>query len=131
MEMTNQIESRFQFERRPKGNQSMPTNRTPITHAPRRQITAEMVALFQRCRQMRVERSDLEWEPAGRRAEYIELATQLHRLLGLKPWQCDPLDAGRPPLRQDDPRILADWRAARSLRRLLIGLARLPSGRPG
>jgi hypothetical protein len=109
----------------------MPTNRTPIDRTPRRQITSEMVALFQRCRQMRVERSDLRWEPEGKRGEYIEAATMLHRLLGGKPWQLNVLEAGRRPLQDDDPRIVADWRRARTLRRQLIAAARLPSGRPG
>jgi hypothetical protein len=110
----------------PKETKPMPTNRTPITHAPRRQITAEMVALFQRCRQMRVERSDLRWEPEGKRGEYIEAATMLHRLLGGKPWMLSVLDAGRKPL-ETDARVLADWKRARTLRRQLIAAARTSS----
>jgi hypothetical protein len=101
----------------------MPSNRTPIDRRPRRLITAEMVELFKRCRQMRVERSDLVWEPEGRRGEYIEAATMLHRLLGGKPWQLNVLEAGRKPL-EDDRRVLADWQRARTLRRQLIQAAR-------
>jgi len=101
----------------------MPTNRTPINRAPRRLITPEMVELFERCCQMRVERSDLVWEPDGRRGEYIEAANTLHRLLGGKPWQLAVLDAGTKPV-ESDRRILADWQRARTLRRQLIQAAR-------
>jgi hypothetical protein len=104
----------------------MPSNRTPINRPPRRQITAEMIELFEKCRQMRVERSDLQWEPEGKRGAYIELACRLDRLLGRRPWQLSVLDAGTKPV-ENDRRTLVDWQRARSLRRQLIEAARTAS----
>jgi hypothetical protein len=101
----------------------MPSNRRPINHAPRRQISGEMIELFKRCHAIRRARDDLRWEPDGKRGEYIEAAAMLHRLLGGKPWMLSVLDAGRKPL-ETDARILADWRRARTLRRQLIQAAR-------
>src|SRR5262245_30717974 len=110
--MMNKLTSR-QLARRPlsphfslpKGNR-MPTNRSPISRTQRRLITAEHVRLFQRCHAIRRDRDDLYWEPDGKRGEYIELATQLHRLLGLKSWQTNVLDAGSKPV-ETDARVLA------------------------
>jgi hypothetical protein len=82
-----------------------------------------MIDLFRRCHAIRRNRDDLYWEPDGKRGEYIELATTLHRLLGGKPWQLAVTEAGTKPV-EDDPRILRDWQRARTLRRQLIEAAR-------
>jgi hypothetical protein len=101
----------------------MPTNRTPRSRRRPPAINAEMRHLFRVGHQMRVERDDLVWEEdGGCRDEYIEVSSRLHRLLGRKPWHLNVLDAGRKPL-EHDPRVLANWRAARAIRRQLIAAA--------
>jgi hypothetical protein len=78
-------------------------------------VTADMVALFRRGRE--IAGDDRRWEDeGGRRREFLELASILHHQLGRRPWEEDVFyvaaDAG--------PDAAADVRTAAAARRALL-----------
>ncbi len=69
-------------------------------------ITSEMLELFRRCREIVAAGDDRHWEDeGGHRREFLELSSQLHYQLGLKPWEDDVFFA------TDDERTLAARRS--------------------
>jgi hypothetical protein len=77
-----------------------------------------MVALFRRGCEILAAGDDERWEEeGGRRREFLDLASSLHRRLGLRPWQHDVFEVDVEPL--DDDQV-DDWSGARAARRALL-----------
>ncbi|WP_256806324.1 hypothetical protein [Bradyrhizobium sp. Bra64] len=97
----------------------MPTTRVPIHRPPQSRVTNEARALFARALGIEANDDHQFWEEdGGNRRQYLDLAVELHRLLGLTPWQMSPIDVvGERPdwLRPED------WQQASELRAELIG----------
>jgi hypothetical protein len=80
-------------------------------------VTADMVALFRRGREILAAGDDRRWEDeGGRRREFLDLTSLLHQRLGRRPWQCDVFDVA------DDagPSADDDERSAIAARRALV-----------
>ena len=60
----------------------------------------------------------MAWEPVGRKREFLDINSELHRALGLAPWEDDPFftDDPEPPKHRRDPYRAELWRPAWELR---------------
>ena len=91
---------------------------------PSAQPRAEAVALFRQCRAIaNAEGAAEEWEPRGRRREYLDAAYALHRALNRAPWDIDVLSVREydtaPPSWMHHGNH-ASWVEAQRLRRAII-----------
>ena len=69
---------------------------------------------------------DQEFEPVGRRREYLDAKTALDLALGVRPWEVSPLRAATaepPSYVLNNPLQLEGWRKARELRGALEAAA--------
>jgi hypothetical protein len=85
-------------------------------------ITPELVELWVRLNEIRDADADEEFEPRGRRNEYLDALSALNLALGIRPWQESPLyvDDPEPPdyRRRYQPDAEA-WRRSWELRQAL------------
>jgi len=108
-------------------HQSMPTRRTPIDRGRWVQIAPAMVALWKRGQEILATKAEQKWEEeGGRRREFLDLAVDLHELLGRRPWEVDVfyVDAMKPSDDQDQ----GDWVGAAAARRALVAALQQQSG---
>ena len=89
--------------------------------------SAKAVELFQRALQIQAAEASGEWEPKGRRLEYIDIDIALMRELGRGFWDVSVLDVdqdqnadGPPPAWERTERNIASWHEAIRLRRALL-----------
>ena len=89
--------------------------------------SAKAVELFQRALEIQAAEATREWEPNGRRLEYIDIDIALMRELGRGFWDVSVLDVdedkneeGPPPAWERTPRNIASWHEAIRLRRALL-----------
>jgi hypothetical protein len=82
------------------------------------------VELFQRALEIQAAKGNVEWEPKGRRIEYITIEIALMRELSGSVWGVSLLDvdelAEGPPPWVINPWQIASWRHAIQLRRALM-----------
>jgi hypothetical protein len=82
------------------------------------------VELFQRALELQAAEATGNWEPEGRRLEYIDIDIALMRELGRGFWGVSVLDvdenAEGPPTWERNPRNIASWHDAIRLRRTLL-----------
>jgi hypothetical protein len=110
----------------------MPTVRTPIKRAARKLVTDQAKEVFARAVALRVVYqncvrgegcfSTSPGEHCAKCAEFLDLSSDLSRLLGLRPWQVSPLDCDSetpPDYMRASSLQSKDWREARTLRREL------------
>ena len=93
----------------------MTTKRTPIRRNRRARLTPETVALWLVLREIQDDPMGNEWEPVGRRREYLDGIKELCRRLGLWWGSTNPLDAteATPPDYMLHNKLQADaWREA-------------------
>lgn len=83
-------------------------------------ITPELVDLWVCLREIQEVGDDEEWEPEGRRREYLDNSRALDSGLGLRPWEASPLHVheGKPPPPYQNL-YAASWPRAQELRREL------------
>src|SRR5215212_1953002 len=111
------------------GVQRMTTKRTPLRRDARVRITPEMLALWAKLHEIAAEDGGYdEWEPGGRRREFLDTSGELNRALGVKPWEQCPFftDGPEPPAHKRDPWRAALWTKAWDLRCALDAAARSP-----
>jgi hypothetical protein len=89
--------------------------------------SAKAVELFQRALEIQAAEVSGDWEPKGRRLEYIDIDIALMRELGRGFWDVSVLDVdedenadGPPPAWERTPRNIASWHEAIRLRRALL-----------
>lgn len=79
----------------------MSTKRTPRSPGKRTNISPEVVAAFKNAREIydAGDASEVWEEQGGRRREYLEAKSVLHRMLKRRPWQVDLMDcdSDQPP----------------------------------
>src|SRR5262245_41409584 len=77
-------------------------------------ITPEMLAIFNRALEIQSSEKDMRWEDeGGRRREYYNTCTVLHRLLGRMVWMYQVVDVDPDNKPFDLPEAdLADWHGA-------------------
>ena len=90
--------------------------------------SAKAVELFQRALEIQAAEAIGEWEPKGKRLEYIDIDIALMRELGRGFWGVSVLDvdenAEGPPAWERNPRNIASWHEAIRLRRALLDAIR-------
>ena len=90
--------------------------------------TAKAVGLFKRALEIEAAEATGEWEPKGRRLEYIDIDIALMRELGRGFWNVSVLlvdeNAEGPPAWERNPRNIESWHEAIRLRRALIDTVR-------
>jgi hypothetical protein len=92
------------------------------------QPSAKAIEMFQRAIEIRAAKANVEWEPKGRRNEYITIEIALMRELTGSVWGVSVLDLDEneegPPAWLRDSWTIASWREAISLRRALLSAMR-------
>src|SRR5688572_26321217 len=99
----------------------MPTVRTPLRRRRNTQITAEILSRWRDCRELQDAAVDRIGEAGGgRREEYLGKSKDLRRMLGLMPWEPNPLEVDDGP-NTWSPHLLGSqsWPRAVALRRRL------------
>ena len=94
-----------------------PENVPQLTH-----VSPKAVELFQRALEIEAAGADGEWEPEGKRREYIDIDIALMRELGQGFWGVSVLDvhdAEGPPEWERNPRNIESWHEAIRVRRAL------------
>lgn len=99
----------------------MPTKRNRVSRTPTRRVSAAAVDIYREALELKAGRDAcLASSATCTHAEcdrYRELGIALDRELGIRPWQCSPLDADAGPAPAGiDARA---WHEARSLREVL------------
>ncbi len=82
-------------------------------------ITPELIELWARLLDIRATDDDEEWEPVGRRREYLDGTVELNRALGVRPWEESPVtaeDPEPPDWMESNPMRCDGWRKAWDLR---------------
>jgi len=100
----------------------MATKRTPLRRNPRHRIAPEIVALWTRLVEIDAAGGDEEWEPVGRRREFLDASRELNRALGIPPWGWSPIEiqGDEPPdWVQAEPFRLEAWRKGQEWRQEL------------
>jgi hypothetical protein len=95
----------------------MPTTRTPIKRSSRGgRITPLILDTYRRARDLHDNHDTETWEEdGGRRREYLDAASQLHSLLGRKPWQTCVMDCVDVETAPGYIREVNDWETARAI----------------
>jgi hypothetical protein len=92
------------------------------------QPSAKAAEMFQRALEIQAAKASVEWEPKGKRIEYITLEIALMRELTGSVWGVSVLDVDEneegPPAWLRDSWTIASWREAISLRRALLSAMR-------
>jgi len=98
----------------------------PLRRDARVRITPEMLALWAKLHEIWDAGGYEEWEPVGRRREFLDTESALDRALGVKPWEQSPFfsDGPEPPKWMRDPWRAELWRKAWELRCALDAAAR-------
>jgi hypothetical protein len=94
-------------------------------HRPRpAQPSAKAAEMFQRALEIQAAKASVEWEPKGKRIEYITIEIALMRELTGSVWGVSVLDvdehAEGPPAWLRNPWEIASWQNAIHLRRALL-----------
>jgi uncharacterized protein YecE (DUF72 family) len=97
----------------------MTTKRIPIRRDVRARVTPELVALWRQLKEITEAGAHEEFEPVGRRNEFLEALHAMDRAFGIRPWQESPLYAETPEppayMRRSEP-AMEGWRRAWELR---------------
>jgi hypothetical protein len=96
----------------------MPVKRRLSKGRPYR-ITPEAVEVWVKLTEIIEAGDDEEFEPVGRRNEYVDALTTLHLTMGIRPWQESPVyavTAEAPAYMRKSPEAVEDWRNAWELR---------------
>jgi hypothetical protein len=92
------------------------------------QPSATAAEMFQRALEIQAAKASVEWEPKGRRIEYITIEIGLMRELTGSVWGVSVLDvdehAEGPPAWLRNPWEIASWQNAIHLRRALLDVVR-------
>jgi hypothetical protein len=109
-------------------NTAPPTTAVQATYP-----TAKAVGLFKRALEIEAAEATGEWEPKGRRLEYIDIDIALMRELGRGFWNVSVLavdeNAEGPPAWETNARNIASWHEAIRLRRALLDAIRAAPSR--
>jgi hypothetical protein len=93
----------------------MTTKRTPIRRATKARVTPEIIALWLKLKEIVADETCEEWEPEGRRREYLDTSKALRQALGIPPWGSNPINAvseRAPDYMHHNPLAFEGWQTA-------------------